>query len=170
MIVYADSMPRRIDFREFNRHTPDYHTYFKCFRGANSQSVNHYVDEPDSNVYDVATIHVGTNDLAPRNKNHPLTDEQIVAIIEETGKKFRSRNIKDIIISSIITRKDHVEDRRRQSVNRLLKEMCLRKNFHYLDNANITRDLLYKDGIHLSDKGEEVFANNIDFLNNIDTN
>ena len=38
-------------------------------------------------------------------------------------------------------------------INRMIKELCLSDGCKYFDNDNIPRDMLYKVGLHLFDKG-----------------
>ena len=38
-------------------------------------------------------------------------------------------------------------------INRMIKELCLSDGCKYFDNDNIPRDMLYKVGLHLLDKG-----------------
>ena len=61
----------------------------------------------------------------------------------------------------IIPQRDDESDQRRMNVNNMLKTKCQQNGFTYLDNSNIPKHLLWKDGIHLSDGGVCVFANNL---------
>ena len=36
----------------------------------------------------------------------------------------------------------------------MIKELCMSDNYEYIDNDNIPRDMLYKGGLHLLDKGK----------------
>ena len=35
----------------------------------------------------------------------------------------------------------------------MIKELCMSDGYEYIDNDNIPRDMLYKDGLYLLDKG-----------------
>ena len=39
----------------------------------------------------------------------------------------------------------------------MIKELSMSDDYEYIDNDNIPRDMLYKDGLHLLDKGKCFF-------------
>ena len=39
----------------------------------------------------------------------------------------------------------------------MIKELSMSDDYEYIDNDNIPRDKLYKDGLHLLDKGKCFF-------------
>ena len=49
--------------------------------------------------------------------------------------------------------------------NRLLKNLCDVNGYFYIDNGNITRNQLFKDGLHLLENGKQLLAQN--FVTNI---
>ena len=162
-VIFSDSMARRISSREFNRHTPNQQTLFRSFPGANCKSLQSYV-EPTLNEESVDTvaIHIGTNDLSPRpNTQAPLTDAQIAHEIQMIAAKCKSLGTRNVIISSIIPRQDPNIDQRRINVNLMLREMCGKNNLIYLNNDNIDKSRLWKDGLHLTNEGIAEFAANL---------
>ena len=46
-------------------------------------------------------------------------------------------------------------------VNVILKQMCEECNYTYIDNNNILKSDLWKDGLHLRDQGLTKLGNNI---------
>ena len=54
-----------------------------------------------------------------------------------------------------------IEKKRKENllvdINRMIKELCMSDGSEYIDNDNIPRDMLYKDGLHLLDKGKCFF-------------
>ena len=50
----------------------------------------------------------------------------------------------------------------------MISNFCSTNGLHYKDNRNIRVDCLYKDGLHLLDKGKTVLDNNLEskFFNN----
>ena len=155
--------------KKFNTFTPNHHSFFQSFTGANSKLLNHHIEPKlESDKHDLAIIHCGTNDLSPRPEKPVLTPAEIVNEIEKIGIKCKSAGINDIIISSIITRKDVDVEVKRISVNTLTKSMCQRNGFKFLSNDNISKSQLWKDGLHLSQRGLNSLANNfIGVINNI---
>ena len=168
-IIFSDSMAKRILPWKFNRVTPTYHTTFRSFPGANTKSLNYYLDhELTAQTYDTVIIHCGTNDISPRRNTHTLTDEEIAHALIEMGLKAKRFGPKTILISGIIPRKDPTIDTRRINVNSILQRLCIENNFCYVDNCNVTNLHLWKDGIHLLDSGIELFSDNlINFLNDL---
>lgn len=52
-------------------------------------------------------------------------------------------------------------------LNECLCEKCERNNFLFVNNGSVTRDYLWRDGLHLSNDGAHIFACNLaDFWNN----
>ena len=49
-------------------------------------------------------------------------------------------------------------------INRMIKELCM-SDYEYIDNENIPRDMLYKDSLHLLDKGKYFLSRN--FIENL---
>ena len=49
-------------------------------------------------------------------------------------------------------------------INRMIKELCM-SDYEYIDNENIPRDVLYKDSLHLLDKGKYFLSRN--FIENL---
>ena len=159
--MLSDSMSRRIKHQVFNRCTPKHQTYFHSFRGATSKSLQHYVEPTISEEHhDTILIHCGTNDIAPQPGISKLADKEIVEEICKVGMKCLKSKAK-VVISGIIPRRNNEIDQRRMTVNNLLKKMCTEKGFAYLDNSNIQHHLLWKDGLHLTDPGISLFADNI---------
>ena len=102
----------------------------------------------------------GTNDLKQNDK----TKEDIAKEIMNIGITSRKHGAKNIVISSMVTRRGVNLDRKRKEVNMLLKDM----SFYYLDNDNVMFDKLYKYGVHLVENGSVILANNIlNFLNSL---
>ena len=51
-------------------------------------------------------------------------------------------------------------------ISRMIKEFSVSDGYEYIDNYNIPRDMLYKDGLHLLDKGKYfLYRNFIENLN-----
>ena len=162
VLMLSDSMATRIIPGEFNKHTPLHQTYFQAFSGATSEKLKYRI-EPTllENEFDTAIIHCGTNDISPRSINEPVSKEEISSNILEIGKKCRALGVKKIFISGIIRRREDLIDQRRMVTNVAIKEMCIANEFNYIDNSNIPKSLLWKDGIHLSYNGIREFANNL---------
>ena len=55
-----------------------------------------------------------------------------------------------------------------EEVNKLIKNMCNIEGYCYVNNDNITRANLFKDGLHLLDTGKQILADN--FVSNVNRN
>ena len=162
VIVFSDSMTKRIRPSEFNKHTPQHKTFFKSFSGVNTKALHSYTDYTLSSYnHDIAVIHVGTNDLSPRRGNEYLNENQIAQQIINIAKNCQSKGVKKVVISSIIKRSDKNMEHRRVLTNKEVERMCKDSGFIFLNNDNIGTDKLYQDGIHLSDEGLKLFADNL---------
>ena len=63
---------------------------------------------------------------------------------------------KGIVVTSILRK---VHDR--------VRELCKNNKFDFISHQQITRDLLYHHGVHLTDLSTEILADNIvDYINN----
>ena len=48
----------------------------------------------------------------------------------------------------------------------MVKSLCDEKGYHFISNDNISREHLYKDGVHLLDNGTDILAGNfVNFIN-----
>ena len=101
----------------------------------------------------------------PSNQ-HDLNVKGVFQGIIDIGLCCRECGVKDVIISShLVKRNFHLIKIIRQ-INELLSEYCVSSNFHSLGNDNISRQNLWKNGIHLSNVGNNIFAENfISYMN-----
>ena len=53
-----------------------------------------------------------------------------------------------------------------RQVNDLLRDQCKKNNFQFISNDNITRDVLWRDGLHLNSDGTYTFASNLVYFLN----
>ena len=162
-------MRRKIVPRTFNKSTPNHHTVFRTFPGANTKSLKCYIEPTlTSDKFETAVIHCGTNDIAPRPNIHQQTDEEIAEATIEIAKKCKEHGVDNVLISGIIPRRGIVVDKRRINTNTILQKMCTENGLLFIDNSNIRRHDLRYDGLHLTDTGVIDFAVNlIDAINQI---
>ena len=107
-------------------------------------------------------IHAGTNDLCNKNRQKSqLTDQEIASNIIGTGIIARQNKVSNILISSIIVRRGMYYERRKNNINKMLREQCLREGFQFIDNSNITLNHLGRDGLHLLPTGTDILFNNL---------
>ena len=114
---------------------------------------------------DIVIIHIGSNDITHNIVGQVDVKDNVNRIIN-IGKKCLSYGVKEVIVSSIFIKKQFKLARIIRQVNDLLHDECKINNFQFISNDNITREVLWRDGLHLNNDGTYIFASNLaDFLN-----
>ena len=165
VVVFGDSIIRRINRKEFNQHLKSSRAYIKYFPGATADEIDCYTEPTIKKMKpDTVILHVGTNDIRRRggeNKAALIADDII-----KVGLNCKARGVKNIVISSITCRRNEYENKLIADVNNRVKSYCEAENFVFIHNASITQSQLWDDGLHLNDEGVAVLANTfINFLN-----
>ena len=85
---------------------------------------------------------------------------EIAKDIINIALRCRSHNIATIFISSIVysTKVSHTII---QKLNELLLNECTKYDFHLVDNGAVSKENLWKDGVHLVESGKVIIANNL---------
>ena len=165
--VFGDSIIKRINGKELTRHLNKGRAFIKSFPGANAKDLAHYViptlidQSPDAVV-----IHVGTNNVKRGNQKPTQTNAEIAEEIIQTGRICRQYGVNEVFISSLLCRSSTSEMKNIREINCFIKERCVRENFIFIFNDSISEEHLWKDGLHLTDDGTTILANNfINILN-----
>ena len=157
--------------REFNRLCMNGKSQLKSFPGATARQLNHYIvptleeeDKPD-----VVIIHFGINDLLKKEGKQSEeeidnTAKEIAKEITNIGLRCKEYGVKNIFLSGIAySAKVNINLIRK--LNRQLECYCNDLCFEYINNENIRRHDLWKDGIHLQNSGIKIIVDN--FLSNL---
>ena len=97
-------------------------TYFNVFRGATSKRLNHDIlptlheDHPD-----IVLLHSGSNDINNQTKDK-INIEKPTGDIINTGKSCINLGLKEVIISSILTKTNIALTRLIRQINDSLRE------------------------------------------------
>ena len=98
---------------------------------------------------------MGTNDILNAEGDKDLIAESVIDITKECVRL----GVKDVFVSSVT-----VNTRRSSAfisaVNSILQDKCAIHQFHFIDNSNIKRVYLWKDGLHLNRSGKDLLMNN----------
>ena len=98
---------------------------------------------------------MGTNDILNAEAHKDLIPESVIDIT----KGCVGFGVKDVFVSSVM-----VNTRRSSAfisaVNNILQDKCTTHQFHFIDNSNIKKEHLWKDGLHLSRSGKDLLMNN----------
>ena len=79
--------------------------------------------------------------------------------IIDIGLKCKSYGVRNIAISSILVRKS-IRLNRISKVNNILKVLCATNGFNFICNDKIGKEIVWKDGLHLTDDGTVMLADN----------
>ena len=128
--------------------------------------MNHHIlptfheDQPD-----LVLLHIGSNDIYNLTKDI-INTEKLTGDIINIGKSSIDLGVKEVVISSILPKKNIALTHLIWQVNDSLREQCVLNWFGFVSNDNISRTHLWNDGIHLEDLGTNILADNFaDFLN-----
>ena len=102
----------------------------KHFSGSTTEYMKTYIQPPLKRDPDRVTIHVGTNDL--RSGQDPETVAKNIIDIAKSS----TTNKNEILVSSIVPRRDNLNGKGRQ-VNNILQKLCVENNFAYVNRGNI---------------------------------
>lgn len=114
----------------------------------------------------VVLCHAGVNNLSKSFLFHSEY-HQITSAIEQLRRlecmlqSYSSVYLDvKIVMSAIISTKDGYINARSEILNDKIRLCCQRNNWVYMDNRNLTMDML-KDTVHLNDFGEKLFVDNV---------
>ena len=99
--------------------------------------------------WDSIIVHVGTNNLREGN-SMKITDK-----LNRCLTYIQARNLDcQVAYSSIFKRKDDpIFNRCGQDINEKIKERLMQRGINLIDDSNILFSNLYRDGLHLLNKG-----------------
>ena len=162
--IVTDSMTNRIRSYDFNKDLPaGTRAIFKKFPGAVASEIKEYASVTINNDVPRGLIAVaGANDISymRRGKNQPDV-LQIAQDIIDIGLNAKNKGVRNIFISSIITRPGFRHEVIRRQVNKILYSMCIYHNFYFINNDNIGLEHIWEDGLHLNDSGAAILKNNL---------
>jgi lysophospholipase L1-like esterase len=156
-------MCRSIRVRTFNASLdPDkQRVNINKFPAATARQIRHYAHYAlDEDHPSQVIIVAGTNDVAYDTNSSGADPEIIAERIMDIARDCRSKNVKDIHVSSIMPRREYRYRSTIDQINTILRRKCDQEHFYYIDNANIyTGDL--DDGVHLNYEGNQKFISNL---------
>ena len=104
--------------------------------------------------YDCAIIQVGINDILPSKGMSKLKDlPKKIMQIRITCQPY---NVDKIYVSSILSSTRN--SIKIGQINKVIKLLCHKNNFVFIDHQNITSNDLWADGIHLINSGNVILA------------
>ena len=98
---------------------------------------------------------MGTNDILNAEGDKDLIAESVINV----AKECVWLGVKDVLVSSVM-----VNTRRSSAffsaVNNILQYKCATHQFHFIDNSNIKKEYLWKDGLRWNRSGKDLLMNN----------
>ena len=157
--IIGDSHLKRINKRKL-KYNVGQMVSFKCFSGANTKHLDYYVvptlvDE----IPQIVVIHIGSNDIT-ESKIKQINLDNLAQKIIDTDLKCRSYGIHNIAISSILVRSSIRLNQVISKVNNILKVLCATNGFNFICNDEIGSEMAWKDGLHLTNYGTAMLADN----------
>ena len=118
-----------------------------------SKQLDHYVipvliDEKPQTV----VMHIGSNDITKFNY-HDVDVNDLANRILQIRLKCRYDGVESIALSSVLVRNDNNLNKLIRGVNISLKHLYKVYGFDFTCNDRIGKDLLWRDGLHLTDEG-----------------
>ena len=162
IVIFGDSITRRIWARDFNRELDTGHPKIRTFSGAISKEFPHYVTPTlEDGNFDIAILHFGVKDPL-QNKNQSKAVDELIINLKKTATKCMSFGVSKVIVSGIVFNKKFANSFL-DEVNSKIISMCEHNSLGYINNGNISTIHLFDDGHHLLQSGMCILANNFIF-------
>ena len=104
-------------------------------------------------------IHIVSNDIT-ESKIKQINLDDLAEKIIDIGLKCRSYGVRNIAISSILVRSSIRLNQIILKVNNILKVLCATNGLNFICNDEIGREMVWKDGLHLTNDGTAMLADN----------
>ena len=166
VMLVGDSHLKRIKRKLFNDSIENEKCYIKSYSGANIKELNHFIELPLAEEKpDITVIHIGSNEVDNRNCE-TLDIKETAQRIINIGRKCKDSGVSEVVISSILVKRNFKITKTIRKINDELRELCLMNNFNFICNDEISSRFLSRDGIHLVEEGTYILAGNfVNFLN-----
>ena len=128
------------------------------FPGATSKEILHYLDVHLTNSSpDAVILHDGVNVLLEDNSKSKI--ENLEKNVRSVVDKCHTYGIKNVFVSGLVyTTRIGLPVLAR--THEMIVNLCYKLGVCYVDNRNIRRKHLWKDGLHLVESGKVILANN----------
>ena len=157
--VFSDSICNRMNMREFNKSLINKNVFKRCFSGANTTELQHYVVPTlDFHPSDIVILNIGSNNL---KRDKPVTIADDIMNLIDLCKRH---GVNQVIVSGITPRKGYQS--KINELNNLLENRQREFDFTFVNNNNIITEHLWRDKVHLNDTGMRILTSNfISMLN-----
>jgi hypothetical protein len=152
MNIVCDSIPSYINSSEIDN-LCDVKPSIQKVAATINDAVDYIQDDVDPTA--VTVIHTGTRNL---RKDSTMT---VIRRLQRLETNIKQKGLRKIALSGVVHRKDMKLHEKTMSINRAMKDICLKNKWCFIDNDNVDESCLWKDGLHLNDIGKKRLANNI---------
>ena len=157
--------------REFNQWLGSGTASIVSFPGATTKRLVHYsLPTLKEENPEVVIIHVGCNNLTTKKGEVlSVSVNEVADDIIKIGTAYYENGVSKVFISSLVCNKKFNKQKLINEMNGFLKEKCQMETygFIFINDDNIIKEHLWKDGTHLNENGKIILANNyIRNLNN----
>ena len=104
-------------------------------------------------------MHFGSKGITESNIKQINLDDLAQKIID-IGLKCRSYGVRNIAVSWILLRSSIRLNQIILKVNNILKVLCATNGLNFICNDEIGREMVWKDGLHLTNDGTAMLADN----------
>ena len=105
-------------------------------------------DKPQSLI-----IIAGTNDISYRLQDGTADASDIADDILDIARNAKCNGVESIFVSGIIIRRGIKYEQLRKEINLKLRLICSEEGFHFVSHDNILMEDLWRDGLHLNNRG-----------------
>ena len=166
IVIFGGSICKGINIQNSNTRPSTTNCKCRFFGGVTLKHFHHYIQPTlnEENVKtDIAVLHMGTNDILNAEGDKDLIAKSVIDIAKECVRL----RVKDVFVSSVT-----VNTRRSSAfisaISNILQGKCATHQFHFIDNSNIKKEHLWKDGLHLNRSGKDLLMSNfLSSLNNV---
>ena len=159
--IIGDSHLKRINKRKLKyiKYNVGKMVSFKCFSCANTKQLDYQIvptlvhETPQTVV-----LHIGSNDIT-ESKIKQINLDNLQKIID-IGLKCRSYDVRNIAIPLILVRGRIRLNQIILKVNNILKVLCDTNGFNFICNDEIDKEMVWKDGFHLTNDGTIMLVDN----------
>ena len=122
--------------------------------GAISEEILHYLDAHLTNSSaDTGILHVGVNDFLEDNSKSKI--ENLGIYLRSMVEKCHAYGIKNVFISGLVYTA-RIGLPFLEKTHEMILHLCNKLGICYVDNRNIRRKHLWKDGLHLVESGKVI--------------
>ena len=148
ILITGESHLKRIKRNKLKNSFKNEKCIMKAFGGAQIEELEHYITPHlEYEKPDIVVIHVGSNNISYNNLN--MNPAVLAQNIINIGNKCVDYGVEEVVISSVFVKDSIQLNAFIRKVNDELRELSLKKNFHYISNDNIIRKHICGDGVHL---------------------